>query len=85
MHTLLLYDISNDRIRTKVACACEDYGLDRIQYSAFYGRLSRNHQEELMLYICDLLGKEAGVVQLIPVSSRDWDKRMEIGQGDHAG
>jgi len=41
MHLMVLYDVSSDRIRTKIATACEDYGLDRVQYSAFYGRLSR--------------------------------------------
>lgn len=78
MHLLLIYDITNDRIRTKVATACEDYGLDRIQFSAFSGRLSRTHQEELMLRIGSLLGDEAGRVQLIPVSTTDWDKRLEV-------
>ena len=67
MHLFLIYDISNDRIRTKVACVCEDYGLDRIPISAFYGRLSRNLQEELMLKISHLLNHEAAQVQLIPV------------------
>jgi CRISPR-associated protein Cas2 len=83
MHLLLIYDISNDRIRTKVSTACEDYGLDRIQYSAFCGRLNRNLQEELMLKIGSLLGDELGRVQLIPISITDWEKRLEVGT--HAG
>jgi CRISPR-associated protein Cas2 len=78
MHLLLIYDITSDRIRTKVATACEDYGLDRIQFSAFYGVLSRTHQEELMLRIGNLLGDEPGRVQLIPISSKDWGKRLEV-------
>lgn len=83
MHLLLIYDITNDRIRTKVATACEDYGLDRIQFSAFYGQLNRNLQEELILKIDSLLGDEPGRVQLIPVSVTDWEKRLEIE--NHAG
>lgn len=78
MHLLLLYDITNDRIRSKVACTCEDYGLDRIQYSAFYGRLTRNLQGELMLKLHHLLGSEQGCIQLIPISTDDWEKRMEV-------
>jgi CRISPR-associated protein Cas2 len=78
MHLLLLYDISDDRIRTKVACACEDYGLDRIQYSAFYGRLNRNLQGELMLKVTNLLGDSAGCIQLVPVAADDWERRMEV-------
>lgn len=79
MHILVLYDISNDRIRTKIATACEDYGLDRIQYSAFYGKLSRNHQEELMLLAGTILKNEMGRIQLIPISQTEWDKRIEVG------
>jgi CRISPR-associated protein Cas2 len=78
MHLLLIYDISHDSTRTKIASACEDYGLDRIQYSAFSGQLSRNHQEELMLRIRDLLGEKTGYIQLIPVASDDWSRRLEI-------
>jgi len=83
VYLLLIYDITNDRIRTKVASACEDYGLDRIQFSAFYGQLNRNLQEELILKIGSLLGEEQGRVQLIPVSATDWEKRLEIE--NHAG
>ncbi len=78
MHLLLIYDITDDRIRTKVVIACEDYGLDRIQYSAFHGRLSRNLQEELMMKIGKLLGKQSGRVQLIPVAQNEWERRLEV-------
>ncbi len=78
MHLLLLYDISNDRIRSKVACTCEDYGLDRIQYSAFYGRLNRNLQGELMLKLSHLLGDQLGCIQMVPIGDDDWKKRIEV-------
>ncbi len=77
MHVLLVYDITNDRKRAKVADACQDYGLDRIQYSAFLGRLSRNHQEELMLKIKKIIGKSSGKVMLVPICDSDWEKRLE--------
>jgi CRISPR-associated protein Cas2 len=80
MHLIVIYDISNDRIRGKVADACQDYGLDRIQYSAFYGQLQRTHQEELMLRVAALLKKEPGRIQLIPINEKDWQKRLEVGQ-----
>jgi len=79
MHLILVYDIADDRIRAKIADACLDYGLDRIQFSAFTGQLSRNHQEELMLHIAKLLGKKPGNVMLIPVCDRDWAQRLEAG------
>ncbi|NDJ78837.1 MAG: CRISPR-associated endonuclease Cas2 [Chloroflexi bacterium] len=75
---ILIYDISNDRVRGKVADACLDYGLDRIQFSAFAGELGRGHQEELMLKIDELLGDESGTIQLIPICASDWAKRLVV-------
>lgn len=77
---LVIYDITSDRIRNKVADACQDYGLDRIQYSAFLGELSRTHQEELMLRVKALLGDEEGCIQLIPISATNWGDRLEVGR-----
>lgn len=77
-HCLLVYDISHDRTRGKVADACLDYGLDRIQYSAFVGTLVRTHQEELMLKIEHLLDKRAGNVQLFSICEKDWAQRQVI-------
>lgn len=84
MHVLVLYDITNDRTRNKIAIACEDYGLDRVQYSAFYGRLSRTHQRELMRRMQDLVNAqdEEAVVQLITVGEDDWKKRLEVRRYD---
>jgi len=78
MQCVLVYDISDDGKRGKVADACLDYGLDRIQYSAFLGDLAPTHQEELMLKIKRVLGTVAGNVQLFPVCERDWAARRCI-------
>jgi CRISPR-associated protein Cas2 len=80
MHCLVVYDISDDRKRAKVADVCLDYGLDRIQYSAFVGRLLPTHQEELMLRVQKVLGKKPGNVQLYPLCAEDWEKRKVIVQ-----
>lgn len=74
---ILVYDITSDKARSKVADACQDYGLDRIQFSAFSGELSRNHQEELMLRIGSLIGDDTAKVSLIPICDADWKKRLE--------
>lgn len=80
MHCLVVYDISDDKIRNHVAEICKDYGLDRIQYSAFLGTLSRTHQEELLLRVGDRLGEEAGNVQIFPLCQRDWEQRLVLIQ-----
>lgn len=76
---LLVYDIAEDRARTKIADICLDYGLDRVQFSTFSGKLSRNHQDAMMLRIEELLGDGDGNIQLIPISEDDWCKRLEVG------
>lgn len=82
MNCLLVYDIPDDRKRGKIADACLDYGLDRIQYSAFSGDLLPTHQDELMLKIKKILGKKAGNVQLFPMCQQDWARRKVIMQED---
>ncbi len=79
---IVVYDISDDKARSKAADACKDYGLDRIQYSVFVGQLSRNLQEELMLCMDDLLLEAGGNVRLIPINESDWNKMLEV---DYAG
>lgn len=45
--TLVIYDVEDDWARTRVADACKDFGLQRIQYSCFRGKLSQNKRGEL--------------------------------------
>ena len=78
MKCLLVYDIPDDRVRTRVADVCLDYGLQRIQYSAFFGSLNRNLQEELMLKVKRRMGRKAGNVQLFPICHKDLRGRLEI-------
>ncbi len=80
MRVLLIYDIPDDGARSKVADCCLDYGLDRIQYSAFVGDLSRTHQEELLLRIRRRLGKRPAKVQLVPIAAEDWARRIVVEQ-----
>lgn len=75
---ILIYDIEHDGTRTKIADVCKDYGLDRIQYSAFVGYLSRNRCEALMQDIEHLLESKRGQVQLIPIAQKEWQARLEI-------
>ncbi len=78
MRCLLVYDIPDDKTRTKIADICLDYGLLRIQYSAFFGEMNHNHQEEIIQKIKRKLGKKAGNVQLFPVCEKDLRLRKSI-------
>jgi len=80
MRCLLIYDITHDGVRAKVADACLDYGLERIQYSAFTGELSKIHQRELLLKIKRRIGTRAASVQLFPLDEKCWSSRCVIEQ-----
>lgn len=68
---LLIYDIPHDGLRAKVADACLDYGLARIQYSAFLGELNHNRRQEILLRLRRLIGQQPARVQLVPICEKD--------------
>ncbi len=77
---LLVYDIADDAKRARIADICLDYGLERIQYSAFAGQLHAVHQDEIILKMRKTLGKKPGNIQLFPLCAEDWAKRKVICQ-----
>ncbi|HWE60344.1 MAG TPA: CRISPR-associated endonuclease Cas2 [Chloroflexota bacterium] len=79
MQCLVIYDISSDRIRRKIADLCLDYGLARIQYSAFMGNLSVTHQTELYRLLQRALGRTRGNIQIMPMDERSYSARRLLG------
>lgn len=71
LRTLVIYDIVDDRIRSKISEACLDFGLARVQYSAFAGMVNRNKREELFLRLRQTLGDGAGKILIQPVCDKD--------------
>ena len=71
LRTLVIYDIQDDRIRLKISETCLDYGLARIQFSAFLGTLNRNKREELFLRLTSILDDNTGKIMLQPICHKD--------------
>lgn len=78
MQTLVIYDIPKTKVRNKIANVCKDYGLTRVQWSAFLGDLSQNRREELGQKLRKTLGKAAGDVQIYPICDKDVKLRTHI-------
>ncbi len=78
MVTLVVYDIPDDRVRYRISEACKDYGLERIQYSAFMGELNTNKREELNQRLRRTLGLEEGDIRLYVMCDKDLRLRKEI-------
>jgi len=82
MHTLVVYDIESDKIRKKVITACKDYGLTRIQFSAFLGEIGHNHRQELEKKIKKIMGQNRGKVNFFPLCDKDFALVKEIVVGE---
>jgi CRISPR-associated protein Cas2 len=80
MKLFLIYDIQDDKARTRVAEACKDYGLRRVQYSTFFGDLNRNRQEELMQRVRRIVNGGDAYVLLLPTCERDLAAVLEAGK-----
>ncbi|ABZ83131.1 crispr-associated protein cas2 [Heliomicrobium modesticaldum Ice1] len=78
MKTLVIYDIELDKVRTKVSELCKDYGLQRIQYSAFFGELNTNRREELRQRIKKTLGRTVGRIHFFPICDKDLRLVMQV-------
>jgi len=78
MQTLVIFDIPDDKIRNKIGNACKDYGLERIQYSAFLGDINHNRRDELRQRLRRTLGKESGNIQIYPLCEKDLRLKIEI-------
>ena len=63
--------LPTDRLRTRASEVCLNYGLERIQFSAFFGKLNRNRRQELALQLQRELGGESARIRIIPICEQD--------------
>ena len=80
MKTLVIYDISDDNIRLRVSEICKDFGLSRIQRSAFLGDLTSSRRKELITALRKALGEEEGNIQVFVICRADFALRVIIGK-----
>ncbi len=75
----VIYDISDNRTRSRIARICKDMGLHRVQKSAFLGRLSRNKIDELKLRCENEIAPDEDSVFIFPMCDEDFKKVILIG------
>jgi len=80
MRYVVIYDITDDNLRTLVAETLKDYGLQRIQYSAFIGSLRRDELNSLLVDLKNLIKDLVENVQLYPVCDTCFKGRKEVGK-----
>ncbi len=79
METLIIYDITSDSLRNKIATTLKDFGCQRVQKSAFLGELNLNSRDKLKIKLEKLLGDEFGNIQIYPLCSKCFGWRDSIG------
>lgn len=77
----IIYDISVDKNRGKVARACKKMGLIRVQKSVFLGRMESNRFDELGEICKSLIDEDTDSVYLFPFCQEDFRKVQVLGQG----
>jgi len=78
--TWVIYDVSDDKIRGKIAKFCNEYGLYRVQKSAFLGDLNKNTKDELLLKCKEITDEETDSVYIFPMCDDDFKKVKMIGR-----
>ncbi|WKN44263.1 CRISPR-associated endonuclease Cas2 [Tunicatimonas pelagia] len=76
----VLYDIEEDKARTKIAKACKQAGLYRVQYSVFLGTLTTNEKDSLTLQIKGLMDEDRDKVYIFPMSKDELRQTELLGQ-----
>jgi CRISPR-associated protein Cas2 len=77
----IVYDISKDKARTRVAKKCKQFGLYRVQKSVFLGRLESSRFDELSEVCKDLINEDTDSVYLFPFCQEDFRRISVLGQG----
>jgi len=78
MKVLVVYDISNDNLRNKVAEILKDFGLMRIQKSAFIGYLTSEERKDLEKILSKKKLEENDRIDIFPICDRDLKMHSRI-------
>ena len=75
-----MYDIKDDKARTRVAKCCKQAGLYRVQYSVFLGTLTASEKDSLELEIQDQIDEKVDSVYIFPMSKNELQSTTLLGQ-----
>ncbi|SHJ31561.1 CRISPR-associated protein, Cas2 family [Tangfeifania diversioriginum] len=76
----VIYDIQKTKPRTKIAKACQQAGLYRVQKSVFLGSLDENQKDTLHLQIEEWIDTENDSVYIFPMSKNELKQSALLGQ-----
>jgi len=83
LHYVVVYDFTDDRARTRAAEVLKDYGMVRIQYSAFVGELEPRRLRSLLTDLRKIVSMAKGerkVIHIFPVPIESLRKAVVLGE-----
>jgi len=83
----VIYDISDNNMRNKVASKCKDHGFRRVQKSSFLGNTTRNKIEMLALEVKEILSQNENkdCVFVFPSCKSCFSEKIIEGSLDEEG
>jgi CRISPR-associated protein Cas2 len=76
----IIYDVTIDKARGRIAKLCKEAGLYRVQKSVFLGTIERNRLDELTLQFEELIDEQTDSVYVFPLCQADFKKVQTLGQ-----
>jgi len=76
----VLYDIEDDKVRSKVAKFCKQAGLYRVQFSVFLGTIDFNQKDTLQLQLKSLINEKTDSVYIFPMSKNELQATVLLGK-----
>lgn len=76
----VMYDIEQDKARTRIAKYCKQAGLYRVQYSVFLGTVSSDQKDSLELQIEAEINPDKDKVYIFPMSKNELQDTVLLGQ-----
>lgn len=78
MRYLVIYDITDNRLRKAIAEMLKNYGLKRIQKSAFVGNLMRNQLNSLITDLKKMIVDDN--LKIFPLCDLDYRRMISLGK-----
>ncbi len=76
----VVYDVADDKVRSRIARACLNKGLYRVQKSVFLGTLNANGCDSLALECEALIDPDVDSVYIFPMDSASFKQVKLLGQ-----
>ena len=76
----VVYDITDNSTRSKVARICLDKGLYRVQKSVFLGTLNANDRDSLAIECEEIIDPDVDSVYVFPMDDESFKKVKLLGQ-----